>query len=174
MLKPCFLSDEYLVSDEGFVLSKRGKRLKPSKNHHGYYIVNLMIDGKRVGVAVHTLVARAFCSGYKKGLTVNHIDGNKENNKAENLEWITETENLRHAIKVLKRGPIGSNNPWAKKVSMINKCTKEVLRTFDCCMYAAKFLEPLPDEKRLRVVEQNITRAARGVRKSYKGYIWKY
>ena len=41
MFKPSFLSDEYLVCDKGYVLSKTGKPLKPSINHHGYQIVNL-------------------------------------------------------------------------------------------------------------------------------------
>ena len=47
MFKPSFLSDEYLVCDKGYVLSKTGKPLKPSINHHGYQIVNLMINGIR-------------------------------------------------------------------------------------------------------------------------------
>ena len=68
MLKPSFLSNEYMVSDEGFILSKKGYPLKPSVNYSGYYIVNLMIDGKRKAISVHTLVARAFCDGYEKVL----------------------------------------------------------------------------------------------------------
>ena len=44
MFKPSFLSDEYLVCDKGYVLSKTGKPLKPSINHNGYQIVNLMIN----------------------------------------------------------------------------------------------------------------------------------
>ena len=112
MLKPSFLSNEYLVSDEGYVLSKRNKPLKPSINPRGYYIVNLMINGKRKGVAVHTMVARTFCDGYKTGLTVNHKDGNKLNNNAQNLEWVTIYENARHAIEVLGKNKIGKNKFW--------------------------------------------------------------
>ena len=51
MLKPSFLSNEYLVSDEGYVLSKRfNKPLKPSINHNGYSIINTRINGKTKGV----------------------------------------------------------------------------------------------------------------------------
>lgn len=176
MLKPSFLSDEYLVSDEGYVLSKRFKNrpLKPSKNPNGYWIVNLMVNGKRIGVAVHTLVARAFCPGYKKGLTANHKDGNKDNNKAENLEWITGYENIQHAIHVLKKDRKGINNPNSKQVHMIDKKTNKTIKSFDSCMDAANFLEPFSDIKRLRIVENNISRVACGKRKSYIGYIWQY
>ena len=60
-----------------YVLSKRfGTPLKYSINMHGYAMVNLMINGKRKGLAVHTAVARTFLNGYQDGLQVNHKDGN--------------------------------------------------------------------------------------------------
>ena len=68
--------------------------LKPCKN--GY------ID-TRFG-AMHRLVANAFCDGRSsERKEVNHIDGNKENNKYTNLEWVTPKENMRHAREVLDR-----------------------------------------------------------------------
>ena len=42
MLKELFLCKDYLVSDEGYVLGKNGKRLKPSLNHNGYQIINII------------------------------------------------------------------------------------------------------------------------------------
>lgn len=101
MVKPLFCCSEYLVDDRGFVISKRGKPLKPSTNHHGYQIINVMINGKRKGLGVHTAVARAFCDGYSPELQVNHKDGCKTNNQASNLEWVTALENTRHAIDEL-------------------------------------------------------------------------
>ena len=76
-------------------------------------MVNFIIDGKRKGFSVHTLVARAFCDGYKKGLIVNHIDGNKLNNYYKNLEWVTYKENSIHATKVLGVN-VGARNGSAK------------------------------------------------------------
>lgn len=175
MLKPSFLSNEYLVSDEGYILSKRfNKPLKPSINHNGYSIINIRINGKTKGVAVHTMVARAFCSGYKTGLTVNHKDGNKLNNSATNLEWITSYENTRHAIEVLGKNNIGKNNPNAKKVKMINKKTKDIEKTFDSLMDAAKYINCDADYKELRHIQNNICRVLKRIRKSYKNYIWEY
>ena len=174
MLKPSYLSNEYMVSDKGYVLSKRNKPLKPSKNHNGYLIVNLLINNKRVGVAVHTLVARAFCDGYKKGLTVNHKDGNKENNNANNLEWITLYENTQHAINILGKNRFGKNNPNAQKIKMINKTTGKIEKQFESIMDAAKYIEPNSEYKRLRHIQNNIWKVLKKLKKTYKNYMWEY
>jgi len=47
---------------------------------------------------LHRVVARAFVEGYKEELVVNHLDGNKANNRADNLEWCTQKENEAHAV----------------------------------------------------------------------------
>ena len=52
---------------------------------------------------IHRLVAIHFCEGYSEELVVNHIDGNKNNNKATNLEWVTRSENDKHAYKMKLR-----------------------------------------------------------------------
>ena len=68
-------------------------------------MVSLWKDGKRKELLVPRLVALTWCDGYSDGLTVNHIDGNPLNNKAENLEWVTMSENLKHAYRTgLKKG----------------------------------------------------------------------
>lgn len=48
---------------------------------------------------MHIAVAMTFVEGYKKGVVVNHKDGNKKNNCAENLEWVTNSENQQHALR---------------------------------------------------------------------------
>lgn len=174
MLKESFLSKEYLVSDDGYVLSKRGKPLKPSINHSGYEIVNLMVNGKRIGVSVHTLVVRAFCDGYKDGYTVNHKNGKKTCNKSWNLEWVTPLENTRHSIEVFGNDHSGKNNHNAKVVRAINKETKEEVARFDCFMDAAKWLKESGCNGSLRRIQQHISRVATGLRKSYHSYIWQY
>lgn len=91
----------YRVTEDGRVLTfkayQNGAELKQCLNGRGYYHVAL--NGRTV--TVHRLVAWLYCNGYEKGLTVNHIDGNKLNNHKDNLEWIDAKENCIHAMKYI-------------------------------------------------------------------------
>lgn len=91
----------YEVSSLGRVRNlKTGKIRKPVVHHSGYLQLNLVKeDGSKKTVYIHRVVAFAFCNPPKnwKELTVNHKDGNKENVEATNLEWISMSDNLKHA-----------------------------------------------------------------------------
>ena len=78
---------------------RKGKILKPYKNKKGYLICDIRVDGKRKIVPLHRLVALAFIPNVDNKPQVNHIDGNKQNNCVENLEWCTNSENQIHAFK---------------------------------------------------------------------------
>ncbi len=175
MLREIFCSKEYKVSDQGYVIGKRGQKLKGSLCKKGYLIAHLMIDGKRREIAIHILVARAFCAGYQKGLQVNHKNGNKQDNKASNLEWVTRSENMVHAEHVLHsiKHAKGAENPSSKAVDMIDKNTKKLIRRFNCTSDAAKYLGA-SNEKELAHKVTYISRAAKGLRKTTLGYKWRY
>lgn len=66
-------------------------------NNHGYPIIPLVTDGRRRTKSVHRLVAIAFISNPKNKKEVNHKDLDKENNHVSNLEWMTKSENMKHA-----------------------------------------------------------------------------
>lgn len=87
------------VSRWGVVRRIKDKKVltvnKPTKA--GYLRLTGTFEGKRYNVFIHSLVAEVWVSGYKEGLVVNHKDGNKLNNHADNLEWITQAENVKHA-----------------------------------------------------------------------------
>ena len=88
----------YSVSNLGEVKSLRFNRLlKPSPhNGTGYLRVSLTKEGVTKVFYVHRLVAEAFLP-YENRLEVNHIDGDKNNNRLSNLEWVTHHENVLHS-----------------------------------------------------------------------------
>lgn len=88
----------YLVSSHGRVCVPKTKRiLKQFLDSSGYAIVTIIGQGGRV--RVHNLVAETFLGKKPFGSQVNHKDGNKLNNTPGNLEYISQTENLRHAFR---------------------------------------------------------------------------
>jgi len=97
----------YAVSDKGRVKrvatgkgSREGHVLRPALNHKGYPMVGLSKAGKLRAFAVHTLVALAFLGPRPEGLQINHKNGRKNDNRVENLEYVTPRENIRHAIRL--------------------------------------------------------------------------
>lgn len=100
--------ENYQVSNKGRIRRKlkdkrcsQYKYLSTFENSKGYVRVQLCKDSIPKWFFVHRLVANAFIEEIKEGLEVNHKDGNKKNNWAENLEIVTSVDNLNHAEKVL-------------------------------------------------------------------------
>ena len=92
----------YIVTTNGEVYSTSGgkrRRLKPSIDEAGYYIVGLRIDGKRISLGVHRLVASTFIKNPKNKEEVNHKNGDKSKNDIFNLEWSTRSENMTHSYE---------------------------------------------------------------------------
>jgi HNH endonuclease/NUMOD4 motif len=78
----------YQVSDEGRIKNfKTGKILKPYSDGRGRLKISLLKDKKIITRYVHVLVAREFIRGEAPGLEVKHIDKDRTNNRAENLQW---------------------------------------------------------------------------------------
>ena len=71
------------------ITSKPAKVLAASNESHGYDVIAVQIDGERKKFLVHRIVGRAFVPGYQPGLTINHINGIKTDNRPENLEWVS-------------------------------------------------------------------------------------
>lgn len=134
-----------------------------------------MNNGKRVGLAVHTAVARAFCDGYDPNLQVNHKDGNKANNAANNLEWVTPFENTHHAIDELGFDKKEGNNPNARAVVGKDKNTLELKYFFSSLIGAGRYFSN-GDENRARHIQDIIYKVINGNygKKSYSGCVWEY
>ena len=125
--------NEYLISDEGeikgmerFVKHRSGVKmikehiLAKRMDRSGYWTVRLSKDGKDSTFLVHRLLAGAFLSNLFNYREVNHINGIKEDNSIENLEWVSHSQNVAHAYKT---GLIGIKKNC---VEILNLCTGEM------------------------------------------------
>ena len=96
----------YEISDQARVRSlhngrkfKAGHIMSPKLGQWGYFYVNLYENGKfSKTLKIHRMVAAAFVPNPENKPDVNHKDGNKQNNLPDNLEWVTESENVIHAF----------------------------------------------------------------------------
>ena len=166
----------YLVSNLGrvkslnYIYPGNVGFLKPINHHGGYQVVHLSKKGKVYNRMIHTLVAKAFIPRQKGKPLVNHIDGNKHNNVASNLEWVTYKENKAHAIKLglcdphANNIPMGKDNFHSKPILQYTK-DGQLVKQWDCISDAARHIGCNPCM---------ITNNASGRTKSAKGFIWKY
>ena len=93
------LPEGYEINEEAEIRNKKGKILRyRCMNNCGYQRIGVRIKQKLIKISLHRLVAEAFIPNPKNKRCVNHKDGNKLNNNIENLEWVTDKENQKHAI----------------------------------------------------------------------------
>ena len=112
--------DKYYISDEGKVYSDKyneRRELIPREAGNGYLYVNLCKNGKYKSVRIHRLVAKHFLEDYEEGLQVNHKDGNKLNNNFSNLEMVTQTENMKHAVQHGLHVSLSGEKHWCAKLT---------------------------------------------------------
>lgn len=107
----------YLVSSCGVVISAiRQKPIAQRPTSTSPYLrVNLWKNNKSKGFGVHRLVAQAFCTNPYNKPEVNHLNGDKLDNRAENLEWVTRSENVLHAHTTGLK--LGNQSCLGKKMS---------------------------------------------------------
>lgn len=177
-------NNRYFVSNLGNVKSKY-KTLTKFVNHY-YYNVTIHYEvGVQKKVLVHRLVAEAFVPNPFNKSQVNHIDGNKLNNNADNLEWATPKENQQHRISVLGKGSAGSQNAMFGKsgdkgpkfkdyILQIDK-TGNVVGKFGSALQASIALSGNAKynsgASHISDICNHKIRDGR-IRKTYKGYYW--
>lgn len=121
----------YWISKNGILLSTKNKKykiLKPKIDKDGYLEYRLHVNGKNKYCRAHRLVAETFLDNPENKSTVNHIDGNKQNNNIDNLEWATYSENNYHRFKVLNCNKYKRNVTLYKDNEIIleNVATKNI------------------------------------------------
>lgn len=150
----------YKINKDGFVLSLlNNKVLKSRPDKDGYMLLNLYKDKRQYCVKVHRLVASHFLSGEPKE-TVNHKDGDKRNNAAENLEWATRGENNLHSYKT---GLKVQKADYMKRKVIISDGKSEM--QFNSIKECSEFL---------KCDSSFVAKVARGKQKTCKGYTIKY
>lgn len=92
---------KYKVSSFGRVIGAYGRLLKPVLTPKGYTRVKIWYGPIYKTRMVHRIVAEAFIPRPDRKNQINHIDGDKTNNRVDNLEWCTQSENMRHRVDVL-------------------------------------------------------------------------
>ena len=150
---------------------RKGRILKPTLNSHGYLCVGITYEGEeQKTVPVHRVIAQTFIPNPENKPQINHIDGNKQNNSVNNLEWCSPKENIIHAYKTgLNKGskPMlgrkGEKHPNSKCVVMCDSFGNE-LRVFPCISNASE---------EMKLSASHICACTKGKRKSCGGYYWK-
>lgn len=164
-------SYNYFVSKKGDVYNASGLKLKPRINKQGYLKVSLSKNGKQKGFFIHRLVAIAFIDNPDQKKTVNHINGIKNDNRVENLEWATQQENNMHAWETglqnanHLRKRVGKNHFKSKPVVQINN-NNEIVAYWE----SASFCETVTNFFK----QSHINNCANGKEKQHKGFVWRY
>lgn len=167
--------NEYLVSNGGQVKSLRtNKILRPTTDKDGYLYYVLCVNGERKTVKAHRLVAIAFIDNPLNKPAIDHINGNKQDNRVENLRWVTNKENTNNPL-TLKRVVNKAKERLPKmydaaikhnfgRIKTIVYMHGEIVGMFDSQKLASEFTGVSPGK---------VSQCISGKKKSCKGYEFK-
>ena len=143
----------------------RERILKAKKNSKGYLHVYLYKDGKRKDYKIHRLVATAFCENPMGYNEVNHIDEDKTNNCADNLEWCSRSYNNTYNDRAKKVGKKNTNNPKLSKPVIGIDVRTGLIVGFPSIMEASR---------QLGIGNGNLCACCQGKLNSCGGFYWMY
>ncbi|ARF11318.1 HNH endonuclease [Klosneuvirus KNV1] len=148
---------KYQINKNATVINRNGRQIKPIFGN-GYNMVKLRSDKEEEkSFQVHRLVAITFIPNPENKPIVNHLDEDKLNNNADNLEWATHKRNTTHSI--------------GKKVHQIDIKTGKILNTFDSLVDASEAIKKQTGSDKNK--QWGIGAACSGKRKIAHGYKWK-
>ena len=149
----------YEISSYGNICIKtKEKKFKLNKNSRGYIVITFTKNKIQKSYSVHRLVAEAFIPNPENKPQVNHINGDKTDNRVENLEWCTGSENMKHCYK---------NNLQKKRCKRVTQYTldNQFVKTWDSLIQI---------EKELNINHSKISMVCNGKRKNAGNYIWRF
>lgn len=171
----------YEVSNMGRVRSlprktTKGKIISPNVKKNGYLTVSLFKDGKQNYKLIHRLVAEAFIDNPENKSYIDHVNTIKNDNRAENLRWVTQKENMNNPLTLKKinenetikkgfwKGCFGKDNPRSTPIIQLTLDGKIVQfwASAAVCKKETGFSNSIIGE------------VCKGKRKEAYGYLWRY
>ena len=137
----------------------KGKILKGNINKNGYIIVDLHKKGKIKKFLLHRLIAETFIPKVKGKNIINHKDNNPTNNQVNNLEWCTQSENIKYAYEFGNK-----KAPHQKRIIQFDRNNN----------FICEWESQTQIERVLGIKQANISKVCLGKRSQAGGYLWEY
>lgn len=160
MIKDIINFENYQISDDGRVWSKKSNKWLKPIDVNGYKKASLYKNGKEYQRLVHRLVAEAFIPNPNNYDEINHINEDKSDNRVENLEWCTPNYNINYGTRIERQV-----NSISKKVFQYS-IDNVLLNTYKSCTEA--------ERENPSFNHRGISYACIGKLKTYKGFKWSH
>ena len=153
------IETDYSVSTEGEVRKDTTNYILSQSSQQDYKFVTLLINGQQKRMRVHRMVAMTFIENPDNKPYVNHINGIRYDNNVENLEWVTQSENIQHAVRT------GLMQNGRKKAVIQYNLNGDRMATFDSASEAAR---------QTGGSQSKITMCCKRQRETANDYQWRY
>lgn len=145
---------KYKINTKGVVINCRGRVVKPEVSQRGYLRVRLCYEGRKINHKVHRLVAAAFIPNPTGQPQIDHINGDKQDNRVENLRWVDNITNNN-----------GFKSETHKQPVAIVNSDGTILMSFESLHEASSVV---------KVSRYGIMAACRGIQKTAGGHKWTF
>lgn len=153
------IETDYSVSTEGEVRKDTTNYILSQSSQQDYKFVTLLINGQQKRMRVHRMVAMTFIENPDNKPYVNHINGIRYDNNVENLEWVTQSENIQHAVRT------GLMQNGRKKAVIQYNLNGDRMATFESASEAAR---------QTGGSQSKITMCCKRQRETANDYQWRY